>query len=71
MTPGRMPDGSCNLLSALEACDECDDSRSRLSGDKSSEGESAIVGQDCPRLRPFKVGGIEIPTLANEHWWSA
>jgi hypothetical protein len=56
MTPGRMPDGSCNLLSALEAFDECDDSLSRLSGDQSSEGESAIVGQDCPRLRPFKVG---------------
>jgi hypothetical protein len=53
--PGRSPDRSCNLLSALEACDKCDDSRSRLSGDQSSEGESAIVGRDCPRLRPFKV----------------
>jgi hypothetical protein len=30
---------------------------------------SAIVGQECPRLRPFKVGGIEIPTPANEHWY--
>ena len=40
MTPGRTLDGSCNLLSALEACDKCDDSRSRLSGDQSSEGES-------------------------------
>ena len=27
MTPGRTLDGSCNLLSALEACDKCDDSR--------------------------------------------
>ena len=65
MNPGRTLDGSCNLLSALEACDECDDSRSRLSGDQSSEGESAIVGQDCPRLRPFKVGDVPIPMPAN------
>ena len=69
MTPGRMPDGSCNLLSALEACDECDDRRSRLSGDQSSEGESAIVGQDCPRLRPFKVGDVPIPMTANGLWY--
>jgi hypothetical protein len=49
MAPGRMSDGSCNLLSALEACDECDDSRSRLSGGQSSEGESVTVGQECSR----------------------
>jgi hypothetical protein len=61
----RMPDGSCNLLSALEACAECDDSQSRLSGNQSSEGESAIVGQDCPRLHPFKVGDVAIPMPEN------
>ena len=69
MTPGRMPDGSCNLLSALEACDECDDSRSRLSGDQSSEGESVTVGQECSRLRPFKFGCVPIPMPANGCWY--
>jgi hypothetical protein len=34
-------------------------------GTKSSEGESAIVGQDCPHPRPFKVGDGPIPMPAN------
>jgi hypothetical protein len=37
MTPRRGPDGSYNLLSALEACDECNKSRSRLSSGKNSD----------------------------------
>ena len=69
MAPGRMADGSCNLLSALEACDECDDSRSRLSGDQSSEGESVTVGQECSRLRPFKFGCVPVPMPVNGCWY--
>ena len=61
MAPGRASDCSCNLLSALE---DFDASPSRLSGAQSSEGETAIVGQECPRLRPFKVGDIPIPMPA-------
>ena len=69
MDPGRLSHGSCNLLSALQACDACDESPSRLSSNKSCEGETAIVGQECPRLRPFQVGVIQIPMLANERWY--
>jgi len=67
--PGRVSDGSCNLMSALQACDACDQSPSKLSSNKSSEGEKAMVGQECPRLRPFKVGDIQIPMTANERWY--
>ena len=28
-----------------------------------------MVGQECPRLRPFKVGDIQIPMTANERWY--
>ena len=69
MGPGRLSNDSCNLLSALQACDTCDESPPRLSSNKSSEGETAIVGQECPRLRPFKVGDIQTPMPANERWY--
>lgn len=65
-TEAALLDGSCNLLSALKARNE---SPSMLSSNKDCEGETAIVGQECPGLRAFKVQGVQNPLPANGLWY--